>query len=89
MGAIYYSYDVFRYVWIGRNMTRTCNYIIAFLSKDRDIVLEPLATFAGDTMFFNTKEDAEDYIDRLLDRNGLGELEPFENNEGLQILRVQ
>ena len=40
-------------------------------------------------MFFNTKEDAEDYIDRLLDRNGLGELEPFENNEGLQILRVQ
>ena len=89
MAYVCNSNDVFRYVWIGRNMTRTCNYIIAFLSKDRDIVLEPLATFAGDTMFFNTKEDAEDYIDRLLDRNGLGELEPFENSEGLQILRVQ
>ena len=38
--------------------------------------------------YINTGYD-EDYIDRLLDRNGLGELEPFENNEGLQILRVQ
>ena len=47
--------DVFRYVWISRNMKRTCNYMIAFLYKDRDVVLEPLATFAVDVMFFNKK----------------------------------
>ena len=40
MAYVFNSNDVFRYVWIGRNMTRTCNYIIAFLSKDRDIVLD-------------------------------------------------
>jgi len=64
------------------------NYIIAFLSADKDIMLEPLATFSGDTMYFKTERDAKDYVDKLLDRNGLGDIEAFEM-EALKIIRVQ
>jgi len=69
-------------------MKKNANYIIAFLSKDKDVVIEPLATFSGDTMFFKTKSEAQTYVERLLDRNGLGDIEAFEN-ESLKILRVQ
>tara|TARA_R100000329_G_scaffold35058_2_gene32863 strand:+ start:328 stop:540 length:213 start_codon:yes stop_codon:yes gene_type:complete len=70
-------------------MTVTNNYIVCFLSKDKDIILEPLATFSGDVMYFKTETDARDYVDRLLDRNDMSGIDPFEDNETLQILRVQ
>ena len=89
MAYVCNSNDVFRYVWIGRNMTRNNNYIVCFLSKEKDTILEPLATFAGDVMYFKTETDARDYIDRLLDRNNMSGIDPFEDNETLQILRVQ
>jgi len=38
------------------------NYIVAFISKDKDIILEPLAEFNGKTMFFNSKYEATAYI---------------------------
>jgi hypothetical protein len=40
-------------------------------------------------MYFKTETDARDYIDRLLDRNNMSGVDPFEDNEALQILRVQ
>tara|TARA_Y100000593_G_C4281338_1_gene322942 strand:+ start:1075 stop:1287 length:213 start_codon:yes stop_codon:yes gene_type:complete len=70
-------------------MTRNNNYIICFLSEDEDNILEPLATFSGDVIYFKTEIDARDYIDRLLDRNDMSGVKPFEDNEALQILRVQ
>ena len=41
------------------------NYIIAFLSKDKDIILEPLAKFNGDVMYFKSEDDAESYLGTL------------------------
>lgn len=40
MAYVLNSNDVFRYVWISRNMNN--NYIIAFISEDKEIILEPL-----------------------------------------------
>ena len=65
------------------------NFVIAFISKDKDVILEPLAEFNGETMFFKTEQDAKVYIDRLLMQNGLEELQPLERSEGLKIIRVQ
>ena len=86
MGIIYYSYDVFRYVWIGRNMNN--NYIVAFVSQDEEIILEPLAKFNGDVMYFKSKGDARAYIERLYVNSGV-ELEPMSDDDGLSVIRVQ
>jgi hypothetical protein len=65
------------------------NYIIAFISKDKDIILEPLAEFTGDTMFFNSKHEATEYISRLYINSGHPDKEPFSKDDGLSIIRVQ
>ena len=41
------------------------NYVIAFISNDKDIILEPLAEFNGDTMYFKNEYDAKEYINKL------------------------
>jgi hypothetical protein len=65
------------------------NFVIAFISKDKDVILEPLAEFNGETMFFKTEQDAKVYVNRLLMQNGFEDLKPFERSEGLKIIRVQ
>ena len=57
MAYVLNSNDVFRYVWIGRNMNK--NYIVAFVSQDEEIILEPLAKFNGDECTLNLKEMRE------------------------------
>ena len=65
------------------------NYIVAFVSKDKDIILEPLAEFNGDTMYFNTKYDAKEYIQRLYMNSGMKDIEPISLDDGLSVIRVQ
>ena len=81
------SNDVFRYVWIGRNMNK--NYIVAFVSQDEEIILEPLAKFNGDTMYFKTERDAKEYVQRLYVKSGLLDVEAISDDDGLEVIRVQ
>ena len=64
------------------------NYIVAFISKDEDIILEPLAKFNGDVMYFKSKGDARAYIERLYVNSGV-DVEPMSDDDGLSIVRVQ
>ena len=64
------------------------NYIVAFISEDEDIILEPLAKFNGDVMYFKSKGDARAYIERLYVNSGV-ELEPMSDDDGLSVIRVQ
>ena len=64
------------------------NYVVAFLSKDEDIILEPLAKFNGDVMYFKSKGDARAYIEKLYVNSGLN-IEPMSDDDGLSIVRVQ
>jgi hypothetical protein len=64
------------------------NYIVAFISKDEDIILEPLAKFNGDVMYFKSKGDARSYIERLYVNSGV-DIEPMSDDDGLSIVRVQ
>ena len=86
MAYVCNSNDVFRYVWIGRDMNK--NYIVAFVSQDEDIILEPLAKFNGDVMYFKSKGDARAYIERLYVNSGV-EIEPMSDDDGLSVIRVQ
>ena len=86
MAYVCNSNDVFRYVWISRNMNN--NYIVAFISEDEDIILEPLAKFNGDVMYFKSKGDARAYIERLYVNSGV-DIEPMSDDDGLSIVRVQ
>tara|TARA_R110000772_G_scaffold194334_1_gene305083 strand:+ start:164 stop:370 length:207 start_codon:yes stop_codon:yes gene_type:complete len=65
------------------------NYVIAFLSKDKDIILEPLAEFNGATMYFKSEYDAKEYIQKLYVNSGLLDVEAISNDDGLEIIRVQ
>jgi len=65
------------------------NYVIAFISKDKDIILEPLARFNGDTMYFKTEHDAIEYIRKLYVNANLDDLEPMSEDDGLEVIRVQ
>jgi hypothetical protein len=64
------------------------NYIVAFISEDEDIILEPLAKFNGDVMYFKSKGDARAYIQRLYVNSGV-DIEPMSDDDGLSIVRVQ
>jgi len=86
MAYVLNSNDVFRYVWISRNMNK--NYIVAFISEDEDTILEPLAKFNGDVMYFKSKGDARAYIERLYVNSGV-EIEPMSDDDGLEIITVQ
>ena len=85
MAYVCNSNDVFRYVWISRNMNK--NYIVAFISEDEDIILEPLAKFNGDVMYFKSSHDARDYIEKLYVNSGVDAVEY--DDDGLEIIRVQ
>ena len=65
------------------------NYVIAVISKDKDIILEPLARFNGDTMYFKTEHDAIEYIRKLYVNANLDDLEPMSEDDGLTVIRVQ
>ena len=65
------------------------NFVIAFISKDKDIILEPLAKFNGDTMYFKSEYDAKEYIQKLYVNSGLLDVEAISNDDGLEIIRVQ
>ena len=65
------------------------NYVVAFISKDKDIILEPLAEFNGDTMYFKSEYDAKEYIQKLYVNSGLLDVEAISNDDGLEIIRVQ
>jgi hypothetical protein len=65
------------------------NYVIAFISNDKDIILEPLAEFNGDTMYFKNEYDAKEYINKLYVSNGVINVDPISNEDGLTIIRVQ
>ena len=64
------------------------NYIIAFISKDEDVILEPLAKFNGDVMYFKSEGDAKEYIEKLYVKSGV-DVEPMSEDDGLSIVRVQ
>ena len=64
------------------------NYIIAFISKDEDVILEPLAKFNGDVMYFKSEGDAKEYIEKLYVKSGV-DLEPMSDDDGLSVIRVQ
>jgi hypothetical protein len=64
------------------------NYIVAFVSKDKDIILEPLAEFNGDVMYFKSAYDAKTYIEKLYVNSGV-DIEPMSDEDGLSIVRVQ
>ena len=64
------------------------NYIVAFVSQDKDVILEPLAKFNGDVMYFKSKGDARAYIERLYVNSGV-EIEPMSDDDGLEIITVQ
>ena len=64
------------------------NYIVAFISEDEDIILEPLAKFNGDVMYFKSKGDARAYIERLYVNSGV-DIEPMSDDDGLSIVSVQ
>ena len=65
------------------------NYIIAFLSKDKDIILEPLAKFNGDVMYFKSEDEAEIQVEKLYLNSGYTDIEPISDDDGLSIVRVQ
>ena len=65
------------------------NYVIAFLSKDKDIILEPLAKFNGDTIYFKTERDAKQYVQKLYINSGLEDIEAMSDDDGLEVIRVQ
>ena len=65
------------------------NFVIAFISKDKDIILEPLAKFNGDTMYFRTERDAKEYVQRLYINSGLDDIEAMSDDDGLEVIRVQ
>ena len=65
------------------------NYVIVFLSHDKDIILEPLAKFNGDTMYFKSEYDAKEYVQRLYVKSGLLDVEAISDDDGLEIIRVQ
>ena len=65
------------------------NFVIAFVSKDKDIILEPLAKFNGDTMYFRTERDAKEYVQRLYINSGLDDIEAMSDDDGLEVIRVQ
>jgi hypothetical protein len=64
------------------------NYIVAFISKDEDVILEPLAKFNGDVMYFKSEGDAKEYIEKLYIKTGV-DIEPMSEDDGLSIVRVQ
>jgi len=64
------------------------NYIVAFISKDEDVILEPLAKFNGDVMYFKSEGDAKEYIEKLYIKTGV-DVEPMSEDDGLSIVRVQ
>jgi len=64
------------------------NYIIAFISKDEDVILEPLAKFNGDVMYFKSEGDAKEYIEKLYVKSGVN-IEPMSEDDGLSVIRVQ
>ena len=56
--------------------------------KERfDIILEPLAKFNGDVMYFKSSHDARDYIEKLYVNSGVDAVEY--DDDGLEIIRVQ
>ena len=65
------------------------NYIVAFISKDKDIILEPLAEFNGATMYFKSEYDAKEYVQRLYVKSGLLDVEAISDDDGLEVIRVQ
>ena len=65
------------------------NYVIAFLSKDKDIILETLAKFNGDTIYFKTERDAKQYVQKLYVNSGLEDIEALSDDDGLEVIRVQ
>ena len=65
------------------------NYVIAFISKDKDVILETLAKFNGDTMYFKSEYDAREYISKLYINSGVIDVDPITNEDGLSIIRVQ
>jgi|TARA_R110000751_G_scaffold75536_1_gene152173 hypothetical protein len=65
------------------------NYVIAFLSKDKDIILEPLAKFNGETIYFKTERDAKQYVQKLYINSGLEDIEAMSDDDGLEVIRVQ
>tara|TARA_R100000935_G_scaffold23120_1_gene42401 strand:+ start:791 stop:988 length:198 start_codon:yes stop_codon:yes gene_type:complete len=62
------------------------NFVIAFLSKDKDIIIEPLAKFNGDTMYFDNENEAREYISRLYTTSSI---ENMGFDDGLSVIRVQ
>jgi|TARA_R110000803_G_scaffold111349_1_gene179787 hypothetical protein len=62
------------------------NFVIAFISQDKDIIIEPLAKFNGDTMYFNKESEAREYISRLYTTSSI---ENMDFDDGLSIIRVQ
>tara|TARA_R110000803_G_scaffold51048_1_gene105710 strand:+ start:22 stop:219 length:198 start_codon:yes stop_codon:yes gene_type:complete len=62
------------------------NFVIAFLSKDKDIIIEPLAKFNGDTMYFDNENEAKEYISRLYTTSSI---ENMGFDDGLSVIRVQ
>jgi hypothetical protein len=65
------------------------NFVIAFLSKDKDIILEPLAEFDGTTIYFKNEIDARQYINNLYISSGYTDQEYIPKDDGLTIIRVQ
>jgi hypothetical protein len=65
------------------------NYVIAFISKDKDIILEPLAKFNGETIYFKTERDAKQYVQKLYINSGLEDIEAMSDDDGLEVIRVQ
>jgi|TARA_R110000803_G_scaffold33464_1_gene73280 hypothetical protein len=65
------------------------NYIIAFISQDKDIILEPLSEFNGEIMYFKNVYDARTYINKLYINNGVVDIDPISDEDGLSIVRVQ
>jgi hypothetical protein len=64
------------------------NYVVAFISKDEDVILEPLAKFNGDVMYFKSEGDAKEYIEKLYVKSGVN-IEPMSEDDGLSVIRVQ
>ena len=65
------------------------NFVIAFISKDKDIILEPLAEFNGNVMYFVNASDARQYLEKLYINSSVKDIEPFSIEDGLSIIRVQ
>ena len=65
------------------------NFVIAFVSKDKDIILETLAKFNGDTIYFKTEGDAKEYVQKLYVNSGLEDIEALSDDDGLEVIRVQ